>query len=99
MGAGGSKSYEASDPGLSTVGVNQMAAREAARAATKYLGEDLFPNAAGGSSSGAMSDSYAQAMEQDNRKNNWERMIAGIGSPNGNANPSPNGNTGNAQGW
>ena len=98
---GGSSNYDAPNPSVSNVSVSQSAAREAAKAATQYLGEDFVQGLGGGSSSGAMSDSYAQALEDQKRNNNWEKMIAGIGSRNAQQPTAvaPVGNTGPAQGW
>ena len=79
---GGSSNYSAPDPGVTNVNVSQSAAREAAKAATQYLGDDFMQNMTGGSASGAMSDSYTQALDDTQRRNNWEKMIVGIGSKN-----------------
>lgn len=94
---GGSSNYSAPDPGVTNVNVSQSAAREAAKAATQYLGDEFMQNMTGGSASGAMSDSYAQALDEDKSRNNWEKMIAGIGSKNASTEPAPVG--GNTRGW
>ena len=94
---GGSSNYSAPDPSISNVSVSQSAAREAARAATQYLGEDFVQGLGGGSNTGAMSDSYTQALDDTQRRNNWEKMIAGIGSKNASTEPAPVG--GNTRGW
>lgn len=98
---GGSSNYSAPDPSVSNVSVSQSAAREAARAATQYLGEDFVQGLGGGSGSTAMSDSYTQALDDTQRRNNWEKMIAGIGSKNAQqpAAAAPAGNAGNTTGW
>ena len=98
---GGSSNYDAPNPSVSNVSVSQSAAREAARAATQYLGEDFVQGLGGGSNSGAMSDSYTQALDDTQRRNNWEKMIAGIGSKNAQqpVAAAPPGNTGNTTGW
>ena len=102
-GSGGGSSYEAQTPAVSSVGVSQGAARDAARAASQYLGDDFMQGLGGGSASGAMSDSYAQVLDDQRRNNNWEKMIAGIGSKNASAPAAapvaPAGNAGNTQGW